>query len=119
MTAARVRVLVHHRAPVDRAHAVREAYFEARELLAGTPGLLRSELLGPPADPCAHVLLMDWASLPDYQAWEAELRRRGHPSPLRPYQDRARPGGHYETYLLTAEYPATTDRRVTLVERIG
>jgi Antibiotic biosynthesis monooxygenase len=112
VTAGRVRVLVHHRPPVDRPYEVEAAYFEAAEELAGAPGLLRLELLGPPDGSGARVLLMDWASQDSYRVWEEDLRRRGHPSPLRPYQDRDREGGHYEIYTLAAEYSAATHRQV-------
>lgn len=103
---SRARVLVHHRVPDGRPDAVEDAYRAAARDLAGVPGLLGTELLDVPGDPAARVLLMDWTSVERYRSWEERHRAAGHPSPLRPFQDRARPGGHHHLFVLAARYPA-------------
>ncbi|MDH2427231.1 antibiotic biosynthesis monooxygenase [Sphaerisporangium sp. TRM90804] len=94
-----LRVLVYHRAPDGRPEAVVEAYRRAALQLRGTSGLLAYELLSSPADRGRHLLVMDWTDRGAFTRWERAFRSAGHPSPLRPYQDRSRPGGHYEIYL--------------------
>jgi len=93
------RVLVRHREPADRPGAVERAYREVVTQLAGTNGFRHSDLL---RDGNRYLLVMDWASEADFTAWEQTHRERGHPSALRPFQDRAHPGGHYETYSVVA-----------------
>ncbi|GAB2953683.1 antibiotic biosynthesis monooxygenase family protein [Nonomuraea fastidiosa] len=100
-----VRVLVYHRTPESGELA--EAYRRAAELLAGTDGLLRHELLRSPGDRELHVLVMDWADRDAFTGWERALRHAHHPSPLRRYQDRSRPGGHYEIHLLVSRDGST------------
>jgi heme-degrading monooxygenase HmoA len=68
--------------------------------IAGTDGLVRHELLRAVGATDHFVLLMEWRDLASYHRWERRLRAEGHPSALRPFQDRARPGGHYEVYRL-------------------
>lgn len=99
-----LRVLVYYRAPAERPEAVRDAHRQAARDLTGVPGLDRQQLLASADDPGAHVLLMEWAGVEPFEAWEREFRARAHPSPLRPYQDRARHGGHYESYLVKASF---------------
>ncbi|MEV5708027.1 antibiotic biosynthesis monooxygenase family protein [Actinoallomurus sp. NPDC052274] len=96
-----VRVVVHYRNPASPERAVQTAYQAARDMLRGTPGLVRHELLRSTAGDDVFALLMEWEDTAAYEAWEREMRRQGHPSPLRPYQDRSRPGGHYEVYTVT------------------
>lgn len=94
-----LRVLVYHRAPAGEPEAVTAAYRQAALRLTGTAGLIGHTLLRSTADPDCHVLVMDWADRRSFTEWERAHRRAGHPSPLRRYQDRSRPGGHYEIYL--------------------
>ncbi|MCP2341064.1 antibiotic biosynthesis monooxygenase family protein [Actinomadura rupiterrae] len=111
-----VHVLVHLREPEDERGGVLAAYREARAQLDGTPGLLADRLLRSVTDAGRLTLLMEWADRPSYEHWEREHRRRGHPSPLRRYQDRDRPGGHHELFAVAearsftppAETPAET-----------
>jgi heme-degrading monooxygenase HmoA len=98
-------ILVHHRAPEGSPEAVEQAYESAREALAGTPGYLGDELLRSPADPGRYLLLMKWRSAADFAGWERGHRRSGHPSALRAFQDRGRPGGHYEALVPVASRP--------------
>ncbi|WP_214410599.1 antibiotic biosynthesis monooxygenase family protein [Sphaerisporangium fuscum] len=92
-----VLVLVHYRGPAE---AVRDGYARTAVQMAATPGLLGVELLHGEADGDGErwVLAMRWSDAAAFEAWERELRRQGHPSPLRPFQDRDRPGGHYEVF---------------------
>ncbi|MET8005450.1 antibiotic biosynthesis monooxygenase family protein [Nonomuraea glycinis] len=101
-----VRVLVYHRAP--EGEEFEEAYRRAADLLAGTEGLLRHELLHSPGHHELYLLVMDWADRDAFTGWEQALRHAHHPSPLRRYQDRSRPGGHYEIHLLVSPDGNTT-----------
>jgi hypothetical protein len=89
-----VHVLVWHRA--DGGDALRQAFRASEELLAGTPGLLGMSLSRCVARPDRYVLTMTWEELAAFERWEGEAGHRGYGSPLRPFQDRQRPGGHYE-----------------------
>jgi heme-degrading monooxygenase HmoA len=95
---SRFRVLVRHREPADRPGAVERAYREVRAQLTGTAGYLHGDLLRQVPDGSAYLLVMEWASEAHYTAWEQAHRALGHPSALRPFQDRTYPAGHYETY---------------------
>ncbi|WP_119730350.1 antibiotic biosynthesis monooxygenase family protein [Thermomonospora amylolytica] len=97
-----IRVLVYLREPEGERGVIAEAYGRARELLEGTPGLRGDQLLRSVTDPRRFTLVMEWESRRAYAAWEKAHRERGHRSPLRPYQDRERPGGHYEVFALAA-----------------
>ncbi|WP_083951740.1 antibiotic biosynthesis monooxygenase family protein [Actinomadura rubrobrunea] len=102
-----VRVVVHYRDPDGPTETLAAAYRRAARDLAGTPGLLGHELLGAIDGDGRFALLMAWRDLASYRAWERRLRAAGHPSPLRKFQDRTRPGGHYEVYVVhDADYPA-------------
>ncbi|MFC4587997.1 antibiotic biosynthesis monooxygenase family protein [Sphaerisporangium corydalis] len=90
-----VLVFVHYRGPE---RPLRSGYAQTAGQLAATPGLLGVELLRGVGGEDRWVLLMRWSGMDAYQSWEGELRRLGHPSPLRPFQDRSRPGGHYEIF---------------------
>ena len=92
-------MLVRHREPADRPGAVERAYREVRAELAGTAGYLHGDLL---RDGNRYLLEMEWASEAHFTAWEEAHRAAGHPSALRPFQDRDHPGGHYETYSVIA-----------------
>lgn len=99
MSVAGIYVFVHHRVGAGQAGRLQAAYEQAAERLLGTTGLLGTELLAPADDPSRRVLLMHWDGKESFRAWERAERSRGHPSAMRPYQDRDRPGGHYEIYL--------------------
>lgn len=102
MSRGEVRVFVHHRAADRTAEPVQAAYLMAAAGLAGTPGYRGDELLSPQADARRRTLLMRWDGVESYSDWERAHRDRGHPSPLRAYQDRELPGGHYETFIVVA-----------------
>ncbi|WP_283133371.1 FAD-dependent monooxygenase [Rhizohabitans arisaemae] len=98
----RVRVVVYLREGADERGSVEAAYGRTRDHLEGVPGLYGDELLKAKAGLGRYLLVMDWANLKAFTTWEREHRRKGHPSALRPFQDRDRPNGHYEIYTLTA-----------------
>jgi heme-degrading monooxygenase HmoA len=100
MTTPEIQVVVHLVEPEGEPGAVPDAYGRARETLDGTPGLLADRLLRSVTDRHRFTLVMEWASRREYTTWQRDHRRRGHPSPLRRYQDRERPGGHYEVYAV-------------------
>ncbi|MFB4306662.1 antibiotic biosynthesis monooxygenase family protein [Actinomadura sp. GTD37] len=98
MSKSPVRVVVHYRDPRGPTGAVTAAYEQAGRTLRGTPGLIGHELLAVQEGDGRYALMMAWRDLASYRDWERSLRAAGHPSPLRAYQDRTRPAGHYEVY---------------------
>lgn len=98
MTAAKVRVLVWYRA-ADHDQIVR-AYQQVDAGLAGTPGLMGSELIRSVTDPDSYAILSEWQSLEALRSWESG---QGHqaPEPLRLYSDRGRPGGGFGIYQVS------------------
>ncbi len=88
------RVLVWHRAPDDRPAAVEDAYRSSRYLLAGVAGYLGDVLLRSTSGDGRYLLVMRWRDEAAFVAWERRHRLAGHPSPLRPFAERDRPGGH-------------------------
>ena len=91
-------VLVHHRADPRQTDLLLDAYDQAVKRLTGTAGLLGTQLLVSEDDPSRYVLLMRWDGGETFRTWERRERELGHPSAMRQFQDRARPGGHYEIY---------------------
>jgi heme-degrading monooxygenase HmoA len=86
----RVRVLVWHRATPETGLYVVDAYHGISNALAGTPGLLRNELLRAPTDAASLVVASEWESMAAFQAWEQGPDHRDTTAPLRPYRDRER-----------------------------
>lgn len=95
MTAAKVRVLVWYRA-ADHERIVR-AYQQVDAVLAGTPGLVSSELIRSVTDPDSYAVLSEWQSLEALRSWESG-QGHGTPEPLRIFSDRGRPGGGFGIY---------------------
>lgn len=95
-----LRVVIYHRVPPEGPGVLVRGHRELRSTLDGTPGLLGDELLFSRSEPGVACLIMYWADLASFERWERDLHS-GAPSPLRPYQDRARQGGHYQ--ILTVE----------------
>ena len=95
---ARVRVLVWYR--TSEHERISRAYGEVTRGLAGTAGLVRSELIRSVADPDSYAILSEWQSLAALRAWE---RGSGHgtPAPLRAFSDHGRPGGGFGIYQVT------------------
>jgi heme-degrading monooxygenase HmoA len=89
----RVRVLVWHRAPAGGpdgpgdAAAIERAFRAINAELAGTAGLLASELLRSPLDPSSLVVASEWQSLELFLAWERSDAHRPATAPLREFRD--------------------------------
>ncbi|MBO2445563.1 antibiotic biosynthesis monooxygenase [Actinomadura barringtoniae] len=91
-------VFVHHRVAPEQADLLRGAYEKAAERLAGTAGLLGTELLVSPDDRSRYVLLMHWDGRRPFREWAKRERELGYPSAMRKFQDRERPGGHFDVF---------------------
>ncbi|WP_406728641.1 antibiotic biosynthesis monooxygenase family protein [Streptomyces sp. GD-15H] len=89
---------VHVRHRTTDADTLYAAYTRARRDLAGVPGLTGLELLHDTADPDAWLLVMRWSGRAAYETWESSPAHRGYRSPMRPFQDRTHPDGHYTVY---------------------
>lgn len=87
-------VIVWHRADDDA--RIRSAYRGCEEFLAATPGLRRTSLLRRVGRSGEYLLVMEWESRAAFMRWERSPQHRERPSPLRPFQDRDRPEGHYQ-----------------------
>jgi heme-degrading monooxygenase HmoA len=102
VSAGRARVIVWHRATDDGVAGLERAYHAISEQLDGTPGLLSNELLRAVRKPGYFAVLSEWTSLAAFQEWEQGPGHRKDTSPLRSYQEKDRPGGHYEIYEVAA-----------------
>jgi heme oxygenase (mycobilin-producing) len=100
MTRPRVRVLVWLRTAEHQ--DVTETYWLTSNELAGTAGLLGSELIRSLQDPACYVVVSEWESMDAFCAWEGGPAHRGATAPMRPFQDRDRPGGSYGVYEVSA-----------------
>jgi heme-degrading monooxygenase HmoA len=96
---ARVRVLVWYRTAEHG--QISHAYRQVTAELAGTAGLLRSELLRSVDDPDSYAILSEWQSLAALRSWERGSGHRGTPEPLRLFSDRSRPGGGFAVYQVS------------------
>jgi heme-degrading monooxygenase HmoA len=94
--AARVRVLVWYRA-ADHEQII-SAYRQVTAELAGTPGLLSSELIRSAADQESYAVLSEWQSLAALRSWESGRGHAETPAALRLLSDRSRPGGSFGVY---------------------
>ncbi|MEU6846121.1 antibiotic biosynthesis monooxygenase [Streptomyces sp. NPDC046716] len=103
-TSGEVRVLVYQAALDDgQLAAVRAAYHQVSERLAGVPGMLGNELLRSPADPTALAVMSRWESLAAFRAWEEGAEHRQDTAPLRPFRD-TRSGAPFALYHVDAAY---------------
>ncbi|GAA3732112.1 antibiotic biosynthesis monooxygenase [Spinactinospora alkalitolerans] len=89
-------MLVWHRG--DDPGAVVRAYAEVSGELARIDGLEGTELLFGVSGGDGIVLQMFFSDMEAFRRWERSPRHRAATSPMRRYQDRSRPGGHYEIY---------------------
>ncbi|MFB7282579.1 antibiotic biosynthesis monooxygenase family protein [Streptomyces hydrogenans] len=89
---------IHVRHRTADADALRAAYAVSRRDLAGTPGLTGLSLLRQTTAPDAWVLVMSWTGRAAYEAWESGPDHKAYRSPMRAFQDRAHPDGHYTVY---------------------
>jgi heme-degrading monooxygenase HmoA len=67
-----------------------EAFHSIADDLAGTPGLLGSEMLEALTDTGSVVVMSEWTSLVAFQTWERGADHKSTTAPLRSYQDRSR-----------------------------
>jgi heme-degrading monooxygenase HmoA len=95
---APVRVLVWYR--TSEHERISRAYRQVTVALAGTAGLIRSELIRSVTDPDSYAILSEWQSLAALRAWESGAGH-GTPAPLRAFSDRARPGGGFGIYQVS------------------
>jgi heme-degrading monooxygenase HmoA len=100
MTRPRVRVLVWLRTAAHQ--DVTDTYRLTSRELAGTAGLLGSELIRSLQDPASYAVVSEWESMDAFRAWEGGPAHRGSTAPMRPFQDTGRPGGSYGVYEITA-----------------
>jgi len=99
----RVRVLVYAAAPSGEPAAVEAAYHQISRDLAGTPGMLRNELLRAADDPGAFVVMSEWESLAAFRSWEEGAAHREATAPLRRYQQAPGPRP-FRIYEVAATY---------------
>jgi heme oxygenase (mycobilin-producing) len=96
---ARVRVLVWYRAADHE--QISAAYQQVDAGMAGTAGLLHSELLRSVDDPDSYAVLSEWQSLDALRSFQRGPGHRSTPEPLRLFSDRARPGGGFGVYQVS------------------
>lgn len=70
--------------------AVSDAYHTVSRALAGTPGLIRNDLLRAADDPERVLVASEWESAESFQAWERGADHRPTTAPLRGFHDRTR-----------------------------
>lgn len=99
--AGEVRVLLYLKAPDGDPDAVSTAYGKINAQLAGTPGLIGSELLRSTLEDGGFAVLSRWTDLDAFRDWEQGPAHRKETSPLRPYQDRGSGRRHYGIYEVT------------------
>jgi heme-degrading monooxygenase HmoA len=98
----RVRVLVWLRTADHQ--DVTETYQRTSQGLAGTAGLVGSELIRSLDDPASYVVVSEWESMDAFSTWEQGPAHREATTPLRHFQDRVRAGGPYGVYEVTAAF---------------
>ncbi|MFH8349813.1 antibiotic biosynthesis monooxygenase family protein [Streptomyces sp. NPDC018045] len=101
---AEARVIVYQAAyDEQQLAAVRSAYHQVSERMAGVPGLLGNELLRSPADPTALAVMSRWESMAAFLAWEGGADHRQDTAPLRPFRD-TRTAAPFAVYEVDAAY---------------
>jgi heme oxygenase (mycobilin-producing) len=105
VTVGRVRVLLYASDPDEKPAAITALYHQISQRLAGTPGLLSSELLQEADRPDDFVVMSEWTSMMAFQQWEDGANHTSVTAPLRPYHDSRRGyGSAFGIYTVTAEY---------------
>jgi heme oxygenase (mycobilin-producing) len=110
----RVRVVLWCRESARDPGAVQRAYREINDRLAGTPGLLGSELLRSQIEPRVVAVLSEWASMEAFLAWEKGPDHRDATAPLRPHQDK-RGERSYDLFQVTE----SVSYRGNALDRLG
>ncbi len=100
-TTTAIRVILWYRTPERDVAGLAETYRQIGEHLAGTPGMVSSELLVSRDEPGVLMVTSRWRTEEDLQRWVHSDTHR-HTTPLRPYLDtgRARP---WETFSVVSE----------------
>jgi heme-degrading monooxygenase HmoA len=83
--AEHVRVLLYLH--TDDPDALAAAYGKVSADLAGTPGLLRNELLRCSGRPGRYAIASEWRSRAEFRTWEDGPAHRDATAPVRGYQD--------------------------------
>jgi len=105
--AGHVRVLLYASAPAGEPDAVHNVYHQISQRLAGTPGLLKSELLQDISHAGDFVIMSEWSSLDAFRSWDGGPDHTSATAPLRPYHNHDRGYGRaFGVYQVTAEYRA-------------
>ncbi|MEU9507214.1 antibiotic biosynthesis monooxygenase family protein [Micromonospora sp. NPDC048170] len=100
-TATGVRVILWYRVPEGDVLSLADTYRRIGEHLAGTPGMVSSELLTSRDEPGVLMVTSRWRTEEDLRRWVHSDTHR-HTTPLRPYLDtgRTRP---WETFDVASE----------------
>ncbi|WP_199565143.1 antibiotic biosynthesis monooxygenase family protein [Spongiactinospora rosea] len=106
----RIRVLLWYRVPPEAEATLTSGYHAIAEAIAGTPGLLSTELWSYPGDPGAFAVTSEWASREEFERWERSPGHRPATAPLRPYYDPERSVEVIEIASASAGGPAARAR---------
>ena len=98
-----IRVLLYAATPAGTPTAVPVAYHQISQRLAGTPGLLNSELLEEVTGSGEYIIMSEWSSMDAFRVWENGPEHRHTTAPLRPYHSRG-PEAAFGIYKVAAEY---------------
>lgn len=98
-----IRVLLYAATPAGTPTAVPDAYHQINQRLAGTPGLLNSELLEEVAGSGEYIIMSEWSSLDAFQTWEQGPDHRHTTAPLRPYHSSGR-GAAFGIYRIAVKH---------------
>ena len=80
-----VRVLVFATVREGDEEAFERAFAEVAARMKGTPGHIRDELLRDTRDPQSYVLVGEWTSREEFQAWFDAPEHQGTTTPMRQY----------------------------------
>lgn len=88
-----VRVLVSTQISAGEEEKFEHAFADVASRMRGTPGHIRDELLCDVGDPSSYVLVGEWSSRDDFQAWFDAPEHPAMTTPMRQYwSGRARHG---------------------------
>jgi heme-degrading monooxygenase HmoA len=98
-----IRVLLYAATPAGTPMAVPAPYHQINQRLAGTPGLLNSELLEDVTGSGEYIIMSEWSSIDAFQAWENGPDHKHSTAPLRPYHSGYQ-GTAFGIYSVAAEH---------------
>ena len=70
-----IRVLIRRRVPPDKEKKVLELIKGLRSLAVAQPGYISGETLRSVADPDAYLVISNWQTVEDWNAWESSRER--------------------------------------------